>query len=287
MPAEKKYTGFGTRLVAFIIDTTISKIIITLVSFGLLYTSLTLFRTFILIFSFSILFDAAYEIFLTSRYGGTVGKILVKCRVTDENGNNISIWRSIGRYFAKIISWLALGIGVLMILWDPKRQGLHDKIAGTYVVADDKSRIKDSAKKAVVICTVAVSIGYIIYVVTMFIFGVIGGVKAGVNELDHTDLLNSIDRNCNSEIPIIRDACIYGYSDLEGTFKVQNDTTTRLKVCGKIKSGRLQADCLTDAAKEKLDVNLCSYAKMSYHKIGCEKQYAFYAAMLSFFKIDE
>jgi uncharacterized RDD family membrane protein YckC len=34
----------------------------------------------------------------------------------------------------KIVSSIILFIGYLMILWDGKKQGLHDKIAGTVVI---------------------------------------------------------------------------------------------------------------------------------------------------------
>ncbi|HCB22768.1 TPA: RDD family protein, partial [Candidatus Daviesbacteria bacterium] len=34
----------------------------------------------------------------------------------------------------KLASGLILGIGYLMVAWDSKKQGLHDKIASTYVV---------------------------------------------------------------------------------------------------------------------------------------------------------
>jgi uncharacterized RDD family membrane protein YckC len=34
----------------------------------------------------------------------------------------------------KLVSYLAFGIGILWLIFDPKRQGWHDKIAGTYVV---------------------------------------------------------------------------------------------------------------------------------------------------------
>jgi uncharacterized RDD family membrane protein YckC len=34
----------------------------------------------------------------------------------------------------KFVSYLAAGIGIFWLMLDPKRQGWHDKIAGTYVV---------------------------------------------------------------------------------------------------------------------------------------------------------
>ena len=63
----------------------------------------------------------------------TLGKMLFKLKVGDVNGNQISFGNALGRYFAKILSAIILGIGFMMVGWDEKKQGLHDKLAGTYV----------------------------------------------------------------------------------------------------------------------------------------------------------
>ena len=39
-----------------------------------------------------------------------------------------------GRYFGKILSTVILFIGYLMMIWDEKKQTLHDKMANTLVV---------------------------------------------------------------------------------------------------------------------------------------------------------
>jgi uncharacterized RDD family membrane protein YckC len=39
-----------------------------------------------------------------------------------------------GRYFAKIISAIILGVGFLMIAFTDKKRGLHDMIASTLVI---------------------------------------------------------------------------------------------------------------------------------------------------------
>jgi uncharacterized RDD family membrane protein YckC len=64
----------------------------------------------------------------------TVGKIALNLIITDEAGNRISFARASGRYFAGILNVLTLGIGYLMVIWTPKKQALHDRIAGTVVV---------------------------------------------------------------------------------------------------------------------------------------------------------
>ena len=70
----------------------------------------------------------------SSTWQATVGKKAVGLKVVDENGNRISFGRATGRYFAGLLSALILAIGYLMVGWTKKKQGLHDIIAGTYVI---------------------------------------------------------------------------------------------------------------------------------------------------------
>lgn len=64
---------------------------------------------------------------------GTIGKMIVGIKVGDADGNQISFGNALGRYFAKILSFLILCIGFMMAGWDEKKQALHDKLADTYV----------------------------------------------------------------------------------------------------------------------------------------------------------
>jgi uncharacterized RDD family membrane protein YckC len=69
----------------------------------------------------------------SSHFQGTLGKLAVQIKVTDRNGNRISFERATGRYLAKLVSTITLGIGYAMIGFTPRKQGLHDQIAGTLV----------------------------------------------------------------------------------------------------------------------------------------------------------
>lgn len=64
---------------------------------------------------------------------GTIGKIAVGIEVSDEQGRQLSFGRALGRYFAKFVSAIIMGIGYLMVGWTERKQGLHDMIAGTLV----------------------------------------------------------------------------------------------------------------------------------------------------------
>jgi uncharacterized RDD family membrane protein YckC len=69
-----------------------------------------------------------------SRAQATVGKQALGIKVTTLNGERITFGRATGRYFSKFISGIILLFGYFMVLWDPKNQGLHDRIAGTLVL---------------------------------------------------------------------------------------------------------------------------------------------------------
>ena len=123
---QPSYGGFWIRVLAYIIDA-IVLVIVQLVLMATVDNSGV--QTLI-----NLVFGWLYFAGLESAKGGTPGKLLLGMRVTTEQGANISFLRATGRYFAKILSALILFIGFIMVAWDTHKQGLHDKIAGTYVI---------------------------------------------------------------------------------------------------------------------------------------------------------
>jgi len=80
------------------------------------------------------IYAAYFALMESSKYQATVGKMIMKIKVTDENFNRIDLSRALGRYFAKILSAIILFIGYLMMLDSPKSQCLHDRLAHTLVI---------------------------------------------------------------------------------------------------------------------------------------------------------
>jgi uncharacterized RDD family membrane protein YckC len=70
----------------------------------------------------------------SSKWQATIGKKMVGLKVTDENGERIGFGKANWRYWSKILSGLILFVGFVMVAFTEKKQGLHDKIAGTLVV---------------------------------------------------------------------------------------------------------------------------------------------------------
>jgi uncharacterized RDD family membrane protein YckC len=75
-----------------------------------------------------------------STFQATLGKLAVRLKVTTVEGKRISFARATGRYFAKWLSALPLGLGYLMVSFDEEKQGLHDRIAGTLVLYRGNAR---------------------------------------------------------------------------------------------------------------------------------------------------
>jgi uncharacterized RDD family membrane protein YckC len=152
--AASPYGGFWIRLLAHIIDHIVVSVIAGPLYFILIFPSVMRIMNeaeqngepspevvasivgsmaiFIAIVFFG---QWLYEALLTSSsWQGTIGKRVLRLKVTDENGNRIGFGRSTGRFFAKIISGLIMWIGFIMIGFTDKKRGLHDMIAGTLVM---------------------------------------------------------------------------------------------------------------------------------------------------------
>jgi|SRR3989344_2426043 len=123
------HAGFAVRAVALIIDAVILGLVNTLMSYAAQGP-----LAFIVMPASLILGLLYFAYFESSEYQGTPGKMIMSLKVTDLNGNRISFGKAVGRYFGKTLSAIILCIGFLMVIWDEKKQGLHDKILGTFVV---------------------------------------------------------------------------------------------------------------------------------------------------------
>jgi uncharacterized RDD family membrane protein YckC len=124
-----QYAGFWIRTGAYLIDA----IILGVAGF-IAGSVMAAMVDGILVQIFNLVIGVLYFALMEgSSYQGTLGKMAVGIRVGDQRGEQISAGNAIGRYFAKILSAILLCIGFLMVAWDDKSQGLHDKLANTYV----------------------------------------------------------------------------------------------------------------------------------------------------------
>ncbi len=136
------YAGSITRLVAFLIDGLIVATVIGIFAFVgsflgdfLRVQGGTLrFLQFVTVI-ISLLFYAGYFVGLWQLAGKTIGKQLMGLVVVAEDGGRITFGRAVRRYVGYYISAILM-LGYIWILLDPRRQGWHDKLAGTLVLYD-------------------------------------------------------------------------------------------------------------------------------------------------------
>ncbi|MGY0556644.1 MULTISPECIES: RDD family protein [unclassified Lysobacter] len=65
----------------------------------------------------------------------TPGKMAVSARVVDaKTGATLTTGQAVIRYLGYFVSSIPLGLGLFWVAFDPRKQGWHDKLAGTVVV---------------------------------------------------------------------------------------------------------------------------------------------------------
>ena len=76
-----------------------------------------------------------YHVILWSWRGGTLGQLALGIQVRRESdGRRIGLGTAVLRYVGYVISTWALYIGLIWAAFDRRKQGWHDKIAGTLVI---------------------------------------------------------------------------------------------------------------------------------------------------------
>lgn len=123
------YGGFWIRLLVALLDTLIIGVPAAVLGFVLIF--LTGIQSLYWLIQLGVV---VFVIYMNGVKGGTPGKLILKLRIVNEKGEYIGIPISILRYIGYILSGIILGIGFLMIAFTEKKQGLHDKIAKTFVV---------------------------------------------------------------------------------------------------------------------------------------------------------
>ncbi len=141
-PRAVEYVGFWKRFVAFLIDTFILLIIclpLLFAIYGREYfdserQGVAGFWDVVINF---VLPAIAAIVFWRYR-GATPGKMAISAKIVSAKTlQPPSTGALVVRYFAYLVSALPLMLGFLWIAVDRKKQGFHDKIAGTVVIYDE------------------------------------------------------------------------------------------------------------------------------------------------------
>lgn len=79
-------------------------------------------------------FTPLYALFFWTFGGQTLGMGVMGIRVVRTDGKALTIMNSLRRILGFALCVFTLGIGFMKILIDNQREGLHDSLAGTYVI---------------------------------------------------------------------------------------------------------------------------------------------------------
>ncbi|MEX2152552.1 MAG: RDD family protein [Gemmatimonadaceae bacterium] len=78
----------------------------------------------------------------------TPGKIAAGLRIVDaKSGEDPTTGQCVGRYLGYYVSLLPLGAGMLWVAFDRRKQGFHDKLAGTVVIRRSPARSRSDATR--------------------------------------------------------------------------------------------------------------------------------------------
>ena len=122
---SENYAGFLDRLKAMLVDMAIMVAVNIILSIILPAKAIS--------GVLGLLTMGYYIYFESSEKQGTIGKQVIGLTVVDKDGQRIGVGKAALRYFSRILSSI-LFIGYIMVAFTAKKQGLHDMIAGTYVV---------------------------------------------------------------------------------------------------------------------------------------------------------
>lgn len=136
--SDVEYAGFWVRMGAAIIDTLLIMFItipILASIYGWKYFGSEKLIAGPADFLISWVFPAVAVVWFWTQRQATPGKSALSLHVLDaDSGENLSIGQGIRRYLGYFVSMIPLGLGLLWVGLDRRKQGWHDKLAHTVVV---------------------------------------------------------------------------------------------------------------------------------------------------------
>lgn len=145
LAASRTYAGFGARFGAAIVDSLITLAVtipvMMIVKGGAAEGPVDFLVNWVA--------PTIYTIVFWSIKQATPGKMMLSMRVVDARTGGVpSLGQYVGRYFAYFISAIPLCLGFIWVAFDDRKQGWHDKLAGTVVVREESVRSPVAAFEA-------------------------------------------------------------------------------------------------------------------------------------------
>lgn len=137
---DMTYAGFWIRTAAAIIDSILAMIVLVPLLTGIYGSGYWLnppptlsFWHFLLNYVLPAVAIVTFWIYRSA----TPGKMLLKLSIIDaKTGGKPSTGQLIGRYLGYYVSMLPLMLGIIWVGLDKRKQGFHDKLAGTVVIRE-------------------------------------------------------------------------------------------------------------------------------------------------------
>lgn len=134
------YAGFGIRFLAYLVDSLILFVVffvLAAVTGGFVRTSPDTGETTLNGTAYGLAFVAgiAYMVGFWGARGQTPGMMALNLHIVRaQDGTPIDFGVAVIRYVGYVVSSIPFGLGLLWAAFDPRKQGWHDKIAGTLVI---------------------------------------------------------------------------------------------------------------------------------------------------------
>jgi uncharacterized RDD family membrane protein YckC len=141
MPIDEsayEYVGFWLRTAASLIDSVLVSLLLVpiaslLLGHGLQFDMSGDFSLTSLLIN--VVLPAVAVVWFWIARQATPGKMVFGARVVDaQSGAPMTTRQSIGRYLGYYVSLFGLGLGFAWVAFDARKQGWHDKLAGTVVI---------------------------------------------------------------------------------------------------------------------------------------------------------
>lgn len=148
---DLEYVGFWARVGAALIDTVVLMLIITpalVAVYGREYFFADGWVQGPADVLISWVLPAVACIWLWHKLRATPGKMLIGAEIVDaDTGEAMTVGQSVLRYLGYFVSTIPLGLGLIWVAFDPRKQGWHDKMANTVVVRKKGGRTQAAAFK--------------------------------------------------------------------------------------------------------------------------------------------
>jgi uncharacterized RDD family membrane protein YckC len=166
--SQHEYASLNRKIIAFGIDIVIIMLvlfpissILTMVFFGInespltemnkaltqtqnadtsmlmnyLWDTLSSAKYLIVQFFIPLVLVSAYFVYFWAKMGASIGKLIMRCKIVDaDTYRAITMKQALRRMAGHYLNVLTLGIGLFMADFTKRKQGLHDKLAGSVVV---------------------------------------------------------------------------------------------------------------------------------------------------------